>query len=295
MVERAIASHEATPNDADESTYQELRRLHAHLLRNHLPEILGPIYQLIDLKWMPVFKYGRPREMAWRIHSLNLEYLEPSLASHQLKRLRYLYLSIDSNADRILEILSHRIPKSLRSLNIHFNTIPSEAVFHQFWSQYHGTEELGHIQSLKIRMPRLTDAGALLIRKAFNQLEDLSFESRDRQGITPLMCEYLADDVQSNALHRLSLVGTSIGDQGLYALVSSPNMKQLQALDLRDGTLTNTAAKLLTAETDLPKLVSVDLRYNAIDPAGVNMLEKCSFPVNAENQHERPSDDEGQK
>ncbi len=287
MVERAIDSYEANPIPAEEAYFFELKRLHAHLLRNHLPEILGAIYQLLDLNWMPVFKSGRPSEMAWRIHALNIEHLDDALNSPQLKRVRYLHVAFESHVDQALGILSGRIPQSLKVLNLQFNVMPSELDFARFWNIYHNTEELAHIRSLKVTMPRITDADALLIRKAFCELEDLSFFSRDRQGLTAAMCEYLADDVQSNALRSLSLVGTSVGDRGLYALITSPNLCQLQTLDLSDGVLTNTAARLLTAESELPQLTSVDLSYNKIDPAGIAMLSKSNYTVKTEGQHTR--------
>ncbi len=288
MVERAIDSYQTNPIPETEAYYFELKRLHAHLLRNHLPEILGPIYQLLDLNWMPVFKYGRPCEMAWRIHSLNIEYLDDALNSPQLKRLRYLYISFESRVDETLRLLSNRIPKSLKALNLQFNALPSEMDFASFWTAYHNTDELDHIRSLKVSMSRITDAIALIIRKSFSALEELVFCSTDRQGLTAAMCEYLADDVQSNALRRLGLVGTSIGDRGLYALISSPNLYQLQTLDLHDGILTNTAARLICAESELPQLTSIDLSYNKIDPAGIAMLEKCPLSIKLDGQHMRP-------
>lgn len=288
MVERALDSYDANPIPSEEAYYLELKRLHAHLLRNHLPEILGSIYQLLDLNWMPVFKSGRPSEMAWRIHALNIEHFDEALNSPQLKRLRYLYIAFESHVDQALEILSGHIPQSLRVLNLQFNAMPSEMDFARFWNVYHSTDALAHIRSLKVTMPRITDADALQIRKAFCELEDLSFCSRDRQGITAAMCEYLADDVQSNALRSLSLVGTSVGDRGLYALISSPNLSQLQTLDLSDGVLTNTAARLLTAESELPQLTSVDLSYNKLDPAGIAMLAKSDLAIKTDGQHTRP-------
>ena len=291
MVERAIDSYQTNPIPETEAYFFELKRLHAHLMRNHLQEILGSIYQLLDLNWMPIFKYGRPSEMAWRIHALNIEHLDDALNSPQLKRLRYLYISFESHVDEALRMLSNRIPQSLKALNLQFNALPSEMDFARFWKAYHNTDELAHIRSLQVTMSRITDADALLIRKAFGQLEELVFCSKDRQGITAAMCEYLADDVQSNALRHLGLVGTSAGDRGLYALISSPNLYQLQTLDLHDGVLTNTAARLLSAESELPQLTSIDLSYNKIDPAGIAILEKCPLSIKLDGQHQRPQFD----
>ena len=103
------------------------------------------------------------------------------------------------------------------------------------------------------------------------------------------ICEYIADDAKSQSLMRLGIVGSRIGDNGLFALFSSDNLNALQALDLRDGTLTNNAARVVTAAHSLPQLRALDLRYNEIDPAGIDMLMRGNIQCKVDGQHVRPA------
>ena len=152
----------------------------------------------------------------------------------------------------------------------------------------HCRSELGNVTSMTLRMPRIDNDIAVLTRNVFHVLESFSLTSMDRTGITEEFCEQLADDPLSNHITRLGLVGTSIGNKGLFAIFSSDNFAALQALDLHDGILDNGAAKVIAAIHNLANLRMIDLRYNRIDPAGLDMLKNGAVECICDNQHTRP-------
>ena len=286
MLERAIASYENTPISELQSHYFDIKRLHAHLLHDKLSDILGPSYNLIDQKWLPVFKYGRPREMAWRISAGNIRYVQPALESPMLKKLRFLSISIDDSADNFLDTITPCTLSMLRALSIQFIENPAFSLFHQFFTTH--KKDFTEVKSLSLRMPRINNTMAVCARNALGSPESLNLTSMDRTLLNKDFCEMLADDTRSNAITRLSLVGTSIGNEGLFAIFSSENFTNLQALDVHDGFLNNGAAKVIAAARNLANLHTVDLRYNLIDPAGVNMLKNVPIKCLCDNQHTRP-------
>ena len=92
MADRAIASYEVTPVEGEQNHFFELKRLHALLLREHMFDIVGPAASMLDPRWKPVFKLGRPRELALCIGTHHLPILHEALCANQLKRLRFLNL-----------------------------------------------------------------------------------------------------------------------------------------------------------------------------------------------------------
>ena len=110
----------------------------------------------------------------------------------------------------------------------------------------------------------------------------------DRTGIQPDYCEFLADDVRSSTLTRLALVGTSIGNEGLFTLFESDNFESLQTLDLHDGVMTNGATMVIVSAHSMPALRTIDLSYNTIDAAGLNRLKHATVECKTDHQHERP-------
>ena len=288
MLERAIASYEANPIELEQSKFFEIKRLNASMQRNFLPEILGVSYELLDLRRMPIFKLGRVREMTWRFNASNYHHIAEALISPQLRRLRYLTMTFESGTDFVLQQLSDRLPESLRAINLYFDEMPDRNVFLSFWHNYQQSCGLSGIVSITMRMPFMDDEMACAVRDALDKLECLHFTSQDPSGITPIFCEKLADDPRSNMLLRLGLVGTSIGDEGLFTLLSSENFEAVQTLDVHDGILTNATARVLHAEHNMNHLRNIDLSYNRIDPAGLAMLQNTSLQIKTEGQHQRP-------
>ena len=288
MLERAIASYEATPDEAEQSRYFDMKRFRSHLLRSRLPEILGPVYPLLDLRWTPVFKLGRIREVAWRLNASNIPYIPAAVQSQMMRRVRFLSIVFDEYTDEALALFCGLFPDSLRVLSLTFNEMPQHSGFMRFWQQHSESGIFKDVVALTVSMPTMNDAYASLMRNAFGSLESLSLISLYRGNITGNFCEEIADDPRSNALTRLALVGTNIGDDGLFTLLSSENFSSLQVLDVHDGILTNASARVLSAEHNLSRLRSIDLSYNRIDPAGVDMVRRTSIEANVEGQHSRP-------
>lgn len=286
MLERAIASYETNPIPELQPHYFDIKRLHTHLLHDRLQEVLGPAYFLINQRWMPVFKLGRVREIAWNVSSKNLKHVIPALSNSMLKKLRFLSLTIEDSADELLDLLSTVPLNTLRALSIQFSETPTFSIFRQFFTTHKNS--FIDIKSLSLRMPRINNTMAVCVRNALETPESLNFTSMDRTLINKDFCEMLADDAKSNFLTRLSLVGTSIGNEGLFAIFSSENFSSLQALDLHDGILSNGAAKVIAAAHNLPNLHTIDLRYNMIDPAGINLLRGASIQCLYDCQHTRP-------
>lgn len=286
MADRAIASYEANPVDGEQNHFFELKRLHAQMLRDHLSEIVGPASSMLDPRWKPIFKLGRPRELALCISTHHLPVLPDALNANQLKRLRYLSLTITGNATQTVDALMHGRFETLKALSMSFDTMPDLGLLCHFFDTMR--YQFGDIVSFKLSMPRIDDALAISIRNSFGELEYLAFESGERL-MTERFGEFLADDPRSLSLMRLGIVGSKIGDNGLFAIFSSENFLRLQALDLHDGNLTNNAARIIVAAHCLPHLRSVDLRYNEIDPAGIDMLSQSQMACKVENQHLRPA------
>lgn len=286
MADRAIASYEVTPVEGEQNHFFELKRLHALLLREHMFDIVGPAASMLDPRWKPVFKLGRPRELALCIGTHHLPILHEALCANQLKRLRFLNLSITGNATKAVQALLYGRYDTLRALSIAFDEMPDMAHLCHFFESL--APHFADIVSFKLRLPRIDDALAIRVRRAFDRLEFFSLESNERL-MSESICEYIADDAKSQSLMRLGIVGSRIGDNGLFALFSSDNLNALQALDLRDGTLTNNAARVVTAAHSLPQLRALDLRYNEIDPAGIDMLMRGNIQCKVDGQHARPA------
>ena len=288
MAERAIASYEKEEHadQSFQSPYFDIKRLHAKLQKNHLDQILGPAFHLLDSQWLPVFKLGRPRELAWIVNSRNLAHIAPALNSVQLRRLRFLSIKFEDSVDEALAQFKDVSMSMIRALNFNFLKMPKTRHLQDFCVNCRS--QLSNVVNMTLRMPRIDNQIATLARNAFHALESFSLTSLDRTGITAEFCESLADDPLSNHMMRLGLVGTSIGNEGLFAIISSDNFAALQALDLHDGILNNGAAKVLAAARNLPNLRTIDLRYNMIDPAGLNILQNASLDCLTKGQHERP-------
>ena len=288
MLERAIAVYESAPDSVEQVRYFELKRIRTHLVRNHLQDILGDVFPMLDLRWMPVFKLGRIRETAWRINDSNIQYLEGALQSPMMRRVRYFSLVFESCAnDALIHLCSH-FPGSLRALGLAFREMPGSLEFMRFWQSFAGTDALKGVVSFTVALPVIDDEYAMLMRQSFQSLERFELISTQRRSLTSAFCEELADDERSNALTRLALVGTNIGDDGFFTLVSSENFSALQVLDVHDGVLTNAAARILSAEHNLSNLRSIDLSYNRIDPAGIDMIQRARIDASLEGQHSRP-------
>ncbi|MBR4986925.1 MAG: hypothetical protein IKY83_14425 [Proteobacteria bacterium] len=287
MSDRAITSYEGAPVPNMQAQFFEIKRLHAQLQKERLDDILGPAIHLIDPHWVPVYKNGRPREMSWTIAATNLTSIIPALSSPQLRKLRFLNITVNDRPNETLQALAASEFTPIRSLSLQFKVQPDTLAITRFLAAR--TAELQHITALNVAMPRIDNDIATKIRNAFGALESFSLTSLDRTGITHEFCDLLADDHRSCALLRLALIGTSIGNEGLFSIIESKNFTALQALDLHDGTLNNGAAKILAATDNLPALRNVDLRFNQIDPAGIDMLRKCALKCTCDNQHKRPA------
>lgn len=291
MVERAITSYEATPDPASLDVYYDLKRLHTRLLHENMADLLGPMFPLADKRWSPAFKLGRLREIAWHVHDGNLYALNDALSSYQLRKLRYLYVTIDGSqpcVDFFLESISHRLPDTLRALNLQFAQSPTPYAFSTFWHEHQYTSEFAGLTAVTVAMPRLDDEAAHIVRTSLGRLSELNLASKDRTGMTPATCEEFADDPKSNCLTRLGIVGSCIGDEGLFIILSSDNFESLHTLDVHDGTLTNASCRVLHAEHNLSQLRHIDLRYNLIDPAGIDMIRRTSIEADLDGQHSRP-------
>lgn len=286
MSERLIASYDKRPLAHEQNRYFEIKRLHSQMLREHLSDILGPSSRLLDTRWMPVFRLGRPREMAWKITPANAHHMRAALEAPQLKKLRFLSITLDDSPNEALKVLHEVYLGGLKVLNILFMNRPDDSIFYSLWRN--AGDQFQTICNFRLRMPFIDDQMATTVRKAFGPLESFSLTSLDRRGISQDFAEYLADDTQSNTLIRLALVGTSIGDEGLFSLFSSENFNNLQVLDLHDGILTNNAGRVFQAAHNLPKLRNIDVRYNNIDPAGLNMIKHSCLDCVTDGQHTRP-------
>ena len=285
MVERAISSYENAPLSDYQSFYFELKRLHTHLLRNHMEDILGPAYHLLDPHWIPVFKLGRPREMAWTVTSNNISYIQKAMNAPQLRKLRYLSVTFKESPDVALNELFQCPLSILRTLSLSFRESPNYATLRAVFSNARSSIE--NFSGFSLKMPKIDDSIAILVQSTFKTLDALSLTSNTRT-LSKAFCEVLADDPRSNQLTRLALIGSSIGNQGLFTLFASENFGSLQVLDLRDGLLTNAAARIVLAGQYPPHLRTLDVRYNTIDPAGIDMLSRSSLECLYDGQHERP-------
>lgn len=289
LSERGVAIYETTPElyDIEQMRYFDLKRICHQLKRDHLDALVGESWPLVDLRWQPVFKLGRPREIAWQISHKNLAYLPAALHSDQLKRLRFLSITIADCTEEVLNILSRFRFEPLRVMNMCFLETPSVAAYQNFWNN--AATDCGGLTSLSVRMPRLTDDHAIITRQALPHLESLSLLSLDRNYMTIKLCDFLADDPHSVNLMNLALIGTCFGDKGLLSLLTSEHFANLQTLDLHDGTLTNAAARLINADYHMPQLRNLDVRHNMIDPAGIDALQRARIQVACSDQHTRPA------
>ncbi len=286
MADRAIASYEAHPVAGEQNHFFELKRLHAQMLREHMPDLIGPAASMLDPRRKPIFKLGRPRELALCAGTHHLSVLAEALCANQLKRLRYLSITVAGNATQTLLALKFGRYDTLRALSLTFESQPDGEALRDFFETLR--PHFAGIVSFRLHMPSIGDEIALFARRAFGKLEYLSFESGERL-MTQALCEHLADDPQSESLMRLEIIGSRIGDNGLFALLSSECMGSVQAMDLRDGILTNNAARVVVAAHSLPQLRALDLRFNEIDPAGIDMLGQSPIRCRTEGQHTRPA------
>lgn len=288
LVERGISVYERKPSPALQPQYFELKRLRQGLIRDHLDVLVGPSYPLLDARWMPIFKLGKPREMAWNIDRRNVHLVSAALNSPHLSRLRYLNINLlEGAAVEALQQLAMRRTSPLRALALTLAESLPNKLYLDFFNQV--KDKAWELVTLKLSLPWLDDEVAIEILKSNNKLEYLSFSSLDRQALTKKICEFIADYPRSQKLSQLALVGSSFGDAGLLALLTSEHCVGLQGLDLHDGVLSNVAARIVAAENRLPKLRSLDLRYNQIDPAGLDILSRTQIDCRCEHQHQRPS------
>ncbi len=285
--ERAIAVYESSPTEEAKERYLELKRFRQRVLMNHLDAILGELMPFLDTRWTPVFKLGRPREIALIVDRNNVRGLTEVVKSDQLKRVRFLSLTIDECADEALEILQDFRFDPIRIMNLCFNADVSPAVYTSFWQ--HASQRVVNLSGLSCRMPHLTDRAAITTYKSVQRLESFSLLSLDRTTMTEAICDCIADDERSNRLTSLAIVGSSIGDKGLMSLLQSDYLESLQSLDLHDGILTNASARLISADFKLPQLRTIDLRYNQLDPSGVSILSKLPLEIKIDSQHRRPT------
>jgi hypothetical protein len=84
------------------------------------------------------------------------------------------------------------------------------------------------------------------------------------------------------SLTRLQLRLTDFGDAGAKELVESGLLKRL---DLQGGCITDAGATLLAKCPDLKDLEALNLRGNALTPAGVKALQATGVKVDAAQQH----------
>jgi len=285
--ERAIAVFESAPTEANQAYYLELKKFRQRVLANHLDDILGGIMPFLDSRWTPVFKLGRPREIALIVNRNNVRYLSEVVTSDQLKRLRFLSLTIDDCADEALEVLQDFRFDPIRVMNLCLNADVSASVYESFWQR--ASQHVTSLSGLSCRMPHLSDRAAITTYKSVQQLESFSLLSLDRTTMSEAVCDCIADDERSNSLTSLAIVGSSIGDKGLMSLLQSDYLESLQSLDLHDGVLTNATARLISADFKLPQLRSIDLRYNQIDPSGVSILSRIPLEIKLDSQHRRPT------
>lgn len=285
--ERAIAVYESAPDPAQEARYMELKRFRQKLILNYLDALLDEAWPFLDARWTPVFKLGRPREIALLITPDNVHLLPALIKSDSFKRLRFLSLTFVDCADEALDHLQEFRFDPIRIMNLCFNSDVHESAFDAFWQKI--MFRVKNLVGVSLRMPHLTDKIATTLQNYTSNLESLSLLSLDRTTLTHKFCEVLADDARSQRLTNLAIVGSCLGDKGLLTLLSSDNFANLQTLDLHDGTLTNAAARIIAADIKLPQLRSIDLRYNQIDPAGLDILSRVRLELKVSDQHNRPA------
>lgn len=288
LTERAISVYERKALPSIQPQYFELKRLRQRLIREHLDVLVGPSFPLLNMRWLPIFKLGKPREMAWAIDRNNVHLISAALASPQLSRLRYLNINVAEAAGiETLKQLLQRQLSPLRALSLSLNDSLPKQVYLDFFS--HAREKVKELITFKLSLPRLDDELAIAAIKNNDKLEYLTLCSLEREALTQNICEFIADNPSSQKLSQLGLVGSSFGDTGLLALLTSEHCTGLQALDLHDGVLSNVAARIVTAENRLSSLRSLDFRYNQIDPAGLDILARTKIDCRCEHQHQRPS------
>ena len=92
-------------------------------------------------------------------------------------------------------------------------------------------------------------------------------------------------------LRHLGLRDSEIADQIAEALVTSPLMSRIDALDLSLGTFSDTGASHLVTCPSLTRLKSLDLHFHYCTEEGMNSL-KTAFPgVNLDDAQEGDEDD----
>ncbi len=288
FAERALSAYETEHGTTESIACADMKRLRHQLMRDHLDQVVGTSWPLLDKMWTPIFKLGNLRDVSWEITADNLSRLSAAVSSEDHRRLRFLNMNITVSADEVLSCLSQFNFSPLRVLNLHFKKDPSVAAYRAFWEK--ASETARTLDSLTVSMPHHSDAHAEICKSHVRHLETLSFISSDRRCMHDGICDMIVDDPQSSRLRILALIGTSIGDSGLMTLLQNENFDRLQMLILRDGILTNTAADIISA-SELPQLRKIDVSYNQIDQAGLHKLEQIThIQVTRDFQNCRPEE-----
>ncbi|MFA5624461.1 MAG: hypothetical protein WC966_05335 [Bradymonadales bacterium] len=287
ILHEAMYLYEENPASSSQGDYFVLRRIEQNLRRMHMRELIGDVHFLLAMGWQPVFKRGLVRELVLQLNETNVRYLVTGLQHPKLRKLRGLSLRFQNSAMDVLPILANLSFSPIRALQLHF----SENILCSHVAQFvrNIRQSLANLKLFYLQMPRIVDDSAIAIKKMLADIPYFTLHSQERSGMTHRTAYFIADDAASESLEELALVGTQIGDRGLLALAMSKHLTKLSRLSLKDGVLSNNAARILTADHELRGIGSLDLSYNEIDEAGIASLQKLNIKQELGHQHQRPA------
>lgn len=290
VLQRAIEIYESAPEPILQNDYFSLRRLEQSLKRENMPDLIGEVHGLLARGWTPVFKHGLVRELVLQVHRGNVGHLVAGLRSGKLRKLRALSLKFEDGAQEGLKGLCGVAVTSLRALQMHFSQrVDPGAVLHFLESQ---RTPLSNMRIFHLRMPRIDDEHAIGIKRLLGALEYFTLHSLEREGMGLQTAYFIADDAACALLQELSLIGTQVSDRGLLALAMSKGLGKLRHLSLRDGTLSNNAGRIMSADHGFRSLRSLDVSYNQIDESGLVELRRLGLELQDAHQHKRPAGSE---
>lgn len=179
--------------------------------------------------------------------------------------------------DRMESFFSQAEPKRLRSLSMTNNILWADDL-ETFFRSWPNSQQL---TALDLAGNPLGDAGAEVLAVAnLPHLQTLVLRADDQQFADCLHAYgvgRLAESYVLRSVRHLDLRGHHIGDSGLIDLVRSPNVSQLQVLDVGFNDIGETgdsAVEALLASGHLTELRILRLNGNTIDRLWVEALAK---------------------
>lgn len=235
------------------------------ILEAHGPAWLAALPDLPGIAWEAEFRNGFVEEVTAQSVEAFLEHAPIVFAAAPVRRLNVRR----ANAADVAALGGSPHLARLHTLDLHGNSVGVEGA-----KALAASEPFAPVRELFLYDCQLGDAGvrALLRLRHPERLRELFLSIND---LTDAAAEAVAD-AGLTSLVELDLRDNAIGDAGVRALASSPDLAELVTLWLVNNQIGDVGARALAESPHLGRLCELYLRYNRIGSAGAAALARSS-------------------